>query len=232
MKFIKYTNTGSRKLNEDSLYVSELNNVVYAAVADGVGGLNHGDFASNFVITRFEKFCKENVTPDLNQFLINTNDSLIEIAKNHFNDDKIATTFTGGVITEKLIMGIHIGDSRACVLRGNGIKQLTIDQTELGRLIREGEININERKFYSRRNIIENVLGRPDMFEPQNFNFNLESGDRIIFSTDGFHEVISKLEIRDISIKFKSLDELGRKLIIELENRILHDNATFICIEI
>ena len=40
------------------------------------------------------------------------------------------------------------------------------------------------------------------------------------------------MEIRDISIRIKSIEEFGRKLIIELENRILHDNTTFICVEI
>jgi serine/threonine protein phosphatase PrpC len=232
MTSFKYTNKGSRKTNEDSFYVSEFKNITYACVADGVGGLNHGAFASNFVVSEFEKYCKENNSRDLSSFITEANDGLVEIARNKFKEDKIATTFTGAIISAQLLKGVHVGDSRACVLRGNGIKQLTEDQTELGRLIREGKIDIKDRKYYSRKNIIENVVGSPELFNIYNFQFDLETGDRILLSTDGFHETITKTEIRDISIKFKSLDEFGRQLIIELENRILHDNSTFICVEI
>jgi len=232
MNFIKYSNKGSRKSNQDSFYALDSKNRIYACVADGVGGLSHGDFASQFVVSEFENYCIEKNTLDLSQFLAQTNERLIEAARTKFQDERIATTFTAGVITYESIEGVHIGDSRVCILRGNGIKQITEDHTELGRLIREGKVDIKDKKYYNRKNVIESVLGSNINFKPQNFQFDLNGADRILFSTDGFHEVLSKEEIRDISVKYKSLDEFCRKLIIELENRILHDNATFVCVEV
>jgi PPM family protein phosphatase len=232
MIFFKYTIKGSRKTNEDSFYSIESKNRIYACIADGVGGLNHGEFASKFVVSEFEKYCAQNQNPDLVQFLNTVNQSLIENAKNQFNTDHVATTFTAGIITFTSIQGVHIGDSRVCILRGNGIKQLTEDHTELGRLIREGKFDAKDKKYYVRKNVIESVVGSTSNFKIQSFKFDLMGGDRILFSTDGFHEVITKEEIRDISLKYKSLDEFGRQLIIELESRILHDNATFICAEV
>jgi serine/threonine protein phosphatase PrpC len=232
MKFFKYTNKGPRNINEDSFYISESANTIYACVADGVGGFKHGDFASNFIVKEFEKKITINSSVDLNLFVNEINRNLIDIAKNELKVDKIATTFTAGIISDKLIRGVHVGDSRICVLRGNGIKQLTDEHSEVGRLVREGKLNPEDRKTYPRKNIIESIIGYEDLFTMQNFQFDLLVGDRIIFSTDGFHESISKLELRDISIKIKSFEEFCRKLIIELENRILHDNSTFLCIEI
>ena len=125
MKYFKYTNKGPRKVNEDSLYILQTNELIYASIADGVGGMKYGQFASSFLVNEFEIFCKNNLHPDLNSFLNKANDDLVTLAKNKFNVENIATTFAAGVISNKLIKGVHVGDSRICVLRENGIKQLT-----------------------------------------------------------------------------------------------------------
>ena len=232
MRFNKYTATGSRKGNEDSHLVIEWQNCVIAGVADGVGGLDHGRFASQFVVEEFEKYCTSISKPVLETFLVDVNSRLIDAAVKRFGETKIATTFTGGIITDSSLRGVHVGDSRVCVLRGNGIKQLTEEHTEFGRLVREGKIKLTDRKYYRGKNILERAVGHTENFGIQTFAFDLLPGDRVLFSTDGFHETLSKEEIRDISIRYKSLNEFNRRLVIELDNRILLDNTTFICIEV
>lgn len=232
MKFVKYTATGSRKDNQDSLAVFETGEGICACVADGVGGQEHGGYASHFVVAEFEWYCKEIKHPDLTAFANNTNARLIGAVKDEFNGANSSTTFTGGVIMDQIVRGIHVGDSRVCVLRGNGIKQLTQVHTELGRLIREGKVDANDKKNYRGRNILEQAFGRAENFNPQQFEFDLLVGDRILFSTDGFHETLTKEEIRDLSIRYNSVEELCRQFIIELDNRMLTDNSTFICIEV
>lgn len=232
MKAIKYTNIGPRKANEDSFYVSNSNEKIFACIADGVGGLTHGEFASNYVKEEFAMLCKRDEEPDLVSFISKANKDLIKIAKSKFNVEIIGTTFTGGIISRNRFWGVHVGDSRACVLRKNGIKQLTNEQNEVGRLISEGKIKSSDKKYYPRKNIIESIVGSEELFKVQKFEFDLLINDRIILSSDGFHETLTKKEIRDISVKIPSLDEFCRRLIIEIENRILHDNTTFICIEI
>ncbi|MBX2968244.1 MAG: serine/threonine-protein phosphatase [Cyclobacteriaceae bacterium] len=232
MKVIKYTTIGSRKTNEDSLSVIERKETIFACVADGVGGLDNGEFASHFVKEEFEWYCNESSNPDLVSFLKNVNARLITVATEKFGSAKSATTFTGGIITNAVIRGAHVGDSRVCVLRGNGIKQLTEIHTELGRLVREGRVDLIESQHHRGKNVLERAVGRVENFYPQVFEFDLSPGDRILFSTDGFHDTLSKEDIRDISIRYKSLDEFGRQLLIELDNRILGDNTTFICVEV
>jgi PPM family protein phosphatase len=232
MRFNKYSTVGSRKMNEDSMNVFAWKENIFACIADGVGGLDHGAFASKFVVEEFEWYCKESVNLDFHSFLNNVNARLLAIAKETFGDVKVATTFTGAMISNLIITGAHIGDSRVCVLRGNGIKQLTDSHTEFARLVREGKIDPKDKNYHRGRNILERAVGRIENFGPQSFLFDLMPGDRILFSTDGFHETLSKEEIRDVSIRYKSLDEFSRQLIIELDNRILNDNTTFICIEI
>ena len=231
MKYFEYTNIGPRSVNEDSYYISKLNNEIFACIADGVGGMKYGNVASEFVTRHFSKNL-----PDFKRnpisYATRINNELVEFAKREYGEQNVGTTFTAFHISSNFIKGVHIGDSRVCVLRGNGIKQLTVEHNEVGRLIREGKLKFSEKINYPRKNIIEHIMGSMDLFNCQGFEFELEHQDRILLSTDGFHETLSKKEIRDLSVKLKSFQEFNRRLIVELENRILRDNTTFITIEI
>jgi protein phosphatase len=181
-------------------------------------------------VKKFATFCNETPNDELGTFLENANDALINTAKKELNVELIGTTFTGGIISANLIKGVHIGDSRVSVLRGNGIKQVTEEHNEAGRLIREGKLNPLNKNKYPRNNVIENIVGNKNLFEYQNFSFPLQPLDRIIFSTDGFHETLSKAELRDISVKYKSLESFFNQIVIEVESRVLRDNTSFILI--
>jgi len=232
MNFYKYTNKGPRKENEDSLYAEIHYNSVFAFIADGVGGLPFGGEASNFVIEKFAKNITSKNKQSFKDLLIQTNKEIEDLAIKKLKVDFIATTFTGLYANTKRIKGIHIGDSRAILIRNGEIIHLTTDHSEVGRLIRENKITKKDSKNYFRKNIIENVLGNKKYFNFMEFDIKAELTDRIILSTDGFYESITDEVILRISNKYKSLKEVHRSLIIEIENRILKDNTSFICIEL
>ncbi|MBN2881453.1 protein phosphatase 2C domain-containing protein [uncultured Draconibacterium sp.] len=232
MNYYKYTNKGPREKNEDSLYVDVHHNSVFASIADGVGGLPHGEVASNYVIGRFVNNITAENKLSFKELLIKTNKELEKLAKDELNVNFIATTFSGLYANSKKIKGIHIGDSRVILIRDGAIRNLTTDHSELGRLIREKKITQKESKNYIRKNIIEYVLGNTEYFKFMEFDIESKPNDRLIISTDGFHESITDEIILRISNKYKSLKEVHRRLIIEVENRVLRDNTSFICIEI
>jgi PPM family protein phosphatase len=232
MEYYKYTNIGPRERNEDSLYVDIHYNSVFASIADGVGGLPHGEIASKFVIEKFKNNILAENKLSFREMLIETNSDLEKLAKDEFHVDFIGTTFSGLYANNKRIKGIHIGDSRVILIRAGEIQILTTDHSELGRLIREKKISQKESKNYIRKNIIEFVLGNKEHFKFMEFDIESKPNDRLLISTDGFHESITNDIILRISNKYKSLKEVHRKLIIEVENRVLRDNTSFICIEI
>jgi protein phosphatase len=231
MKYFTYTNIGPRDINEDSFFATIKEDILYACVADGVGGMNYGNIASAFVTKSFEETLTEfKDNPLLVSDYINNN--LTAYINNKLSGTSVATTFTAGAINNHELHGVHVGDSRICVLRGNGIKQITEEHNEVGRLVREGKLSIEDKKFYPRKHIIEYIMGNMNLYNPQKLFFQLETSDRLIFSTDGFHDTISKKEIRDISITNSSFEQFNRQLIIEIENRVLKDNTTYISVEI
>lgn len=75
-------------------------------------------------------------------------------------------------------------------------------------------------------------MGNMNLYAPQKVYFQLNPSDRLIFSTDGFHDTISKRELRDISTVNSSFEQFNKQLVIEIENRVLKDNTTFITVEI
>jgi protein phosphatase len=232
MKYFQYTNIGPRSKNEDSIYAGIHFNSVFAFIADGVGGLPHGDIASQYVINEFKKNIEADQKLSFKNLLIKTNSSIENLAIKELKVDFIGTTFSGLYANRKKIKGIHIGDSRVILIRNEKISELTVSHNEAGRLLRENKINKKESENYNRKNILENVLGNKKYFDFMEFNIESKLNDRIIISTDGFHESINDEVILRISNKYKSIDEVYRGLTIEIENRILKDNTSFILIEL
>ena len=97
---------------------------------------------------------------------------------------------------------------------------------------REGLISIDQYINYPRKNILESAIGMGSDFDKQIFNCRLQIRDRILLSTDGFHNIFTKSELRDLSIRNQSLSNLNKELQTEFSRRKLTDNATFIILEI
>ena len=80
--------------------------------------------------------------------------------------------------------------------------------------------------------MLDSALGIENELMLTYLSFECHFRDRIIISTDGFHGVFSKNELRDLSVTNKNFDSFCDVLVNELSKRTLIDNATFIAIEI
>jgi PPM family protein phosphatase len=227
--YFKYTDKGPRNENQDSHEVSIFEASCVACVADGVGGGNCGSLASSLSV---ETFISKSITSELNELLLNIHDDIKEIQEQNTICKGMATTFTGCIIRNLILDGIHVGDSRLCILRGNGIKQLTHVHTEANRLLRTGKLTKEEYNDYPRKNILESALGISKSLIVQSFQFNLEIRDRVLISSDGFHDIINKREIRDLSVSNQNVHDFGEALVKLLSNKKLIDNVTFVVVEI
>ncbi|TAJ13931.1 serine/threonine-protein phosphatase [Marinilabiliaceae bacterium JC017] len=227
----KYTNKGPRSENQDSLGYKRFDQSFIACIADGVGGANGGKFASQYSVDKFLKTVS-NFNDSLNPVVESIHKSIVELQKKDEQYSRMATTFTGCLIYQEKIKGVHLGDSRLCILRRNGIKQLTINHTEVNRLLRAGKLTKEEAINYPRKNVLESAIGIKDIITIQNFEFDLENKDRILITTDGVHDVISKVEFRDLSKKNKSINDFGDNLVSILQQKKITDNLTFLIIEL
>ncbi len=220
--------TGPRPENQDAVGHRLLDSALFACIADGVGGGKCGALASQIGVQTFLDADENLIRSNLSLLLQEAHNKILNYAANNKNCEGMATTFSCCVIESYQLKGVHVGDSRIYHLRRNGIKQLTMDQTEVARFVRTGKMSPEEALVYPRRNVLETALGNEKHFEIHEFSVELEPGDRLILTTDGVHDNIFKREIRDYSINSSSAKELGEKIISHVETNKPKDNYSLI----
>lgn len=230
MHVFTFSDPGPRTENQDSICVEDRLPRLLAAVADGVGGNNGGKFASTFAIESLVAAFEAGVplaksAHDAHEQILNhsaTNPALAGMA----------TTLTAVEIAEGIVTGVHCGDSRAYILRGHGLKQLTADHTEVAQHIASGRITKEEALTYPRRNVLTSALGISRGFVLQNFSFELEPNDRLLLMSDGVYSLFSKKEIQTASAVQQDLNAFCTSLIADVKLRQPKDNFSLIGLQV
>lgn len=224
-----FTDKGPRLENQDSFCVETIGDLIVLGVADGVGGNNGGEIASRYAIEVLLNSVHKGLS------LIPTVEAahvgLLKMAEQSSDLRGMATTLTAVVCDRSSISGVHCGDSRAYILRGNGLKQLTTDHTEVARLFAEGMLTKEEVLHYPRKNVLSSALGTHRELIKQAFTFDVEPGDRLLLMTDGIYGELSKKEIQARSVIEENFGNFCSRLVREVEDRGATDNFTLVGIE-
>jgi serine/threonine protein phosphatase PrpC len=229
-KVFQFSEIGPRIENQDFIRYKSFSDYFVACIADGVGGNKNGKFIAQFVINEFIDSEESLDVSKIQKKIFEINKNVIELHKEEEFSDS-ATTLTIFVIKDNRLFGFHMGDSRLCILRRNGIKQLTKPHTSAYRALKAGIIDFESYKSLSFKNILENALGMESLFIDE-FVFELESKDRIIISTDGFHEVLLKSELVELSKNNpNSLEDFYNELVKKIKSKELTDNSSFLIYE-
>lgn len=157
-------------------------------VADGVGGNAGGHFASTFVTERIKGIAiSEPDKMKLRQLLNDINSDLIEEG-NSIGLPTAATTLTGIVSIGDNECLVHIGNTRAYVLQGKYLKQLTSDHTVYNRLLKMGRIDDASQ---SKKNEITNCFGggKASLLESIYIS-DMQEFSTLLLTSDGVHDYI------------------------------------------
>lgn len=186
-----------RKNNQDSGYAGPW----LLSVCDGVGGAVGGDIASATAIGAIRTLDHQPVGDLLGQVeaaLIEAHQQIGALVEAR---PALAGTSTTAVVAlfdgHQLAFG-HIGDSRAYLLRGGLIKQLTHDHTFVQTLIDEGRITEEDAKTHPHRNLILRALDSAHDVDPDLFLVDLAIGDRVLVCSDGASGVLDEARLTDI----------------------------------
>ena len=186
-----------RRDNQDSGYAGPW----LLTVCDGVGGAVRGDLASSTAVQQLRKLDERPTADLLGQVagaIHRADDRIGELIEEDPELSGTSTTLTVALFDgEKLGMG-HLGDSRAYLLRGGELRQLTRDHTFVQTLIDEGRITEEESRTHPHRNLILKALDGIRHETPDLFEVELELGDRILVCSDGVCGVLSSDRIGDV----------------------------------
>src|SRR3982750_2780949 len=179
-----------RDLNQDSLYAGPR----LLAVADGMGGMAAGDVASNVVIAAMAPL-DEDVPGDA---LVDALRSAVETANQQLRDavdanpalEGMGTTLTAMLFSGTRFGMVHVGDSRAYLLRDSDFVQVTKDDTYVQMLVDEGRISAEEASSHPQRSLLTRALDGRDI-DPEYSVRQVLKGDRYLICSDGLSGVVS-----------------------------------------
>jgi len=240
-----HTDAGpSRSNNEDACLLAELGPDNWlAAVADGVGGHERGEEASQYVIEALQEqlgsIADSLTSPEegvglLKQALVVANRELADRNRLLEGKGKMGTTLTCLWMKGEYAMVGHVGDSRLYRWRDGILERLTVDQTKSGRLFAEGLLTEEEERAYPGRNVIEQALGIPeDRFQPDGFPLGVREGDRYLICSDGLNNGLLDDQIAEILQEtHSSYQEHVSHLVNESISRSGRDNTTAVLFDV
>ena len=170
-------------------------------VADGMGGHVAGAQASALAVSTVMEAYYGHPSPDPGQAL--TEAIRQANAALHRQAQYPETAGMGSTVVAALVQGrdlyiAHVGDSRAYLIRGQGIKQITRDHTWVAEQVRDGLLSEEEARRHSYRNVITRALGSGPEVEVDLSREKLRPGDAVLLCSDGLTDEVQDEEIRQI----------------------------------
>ena len=194
------------------------------AVFDGMGGENFGEIAS---YTAAQSMSQKSSTgfdllltrsARLKKLAMEINDAVVQ-AKETLHTDRMGTTMVSLHFYGKYIYICNIGDSRAYRLRGDELKQLSVDH-----------VMLQPQRIHRKAPLTQHLGIDPEdmLIEPYIDRLPIVSGDTYLLCSDGLTDMLTDPEIDSVLREYADVDECVRQLIQSAMDRGGRDNITVI----
>ncbi len=228
---IQRTDTGlQRRGNEDSSYAR----APLFVVADGMGGAQAGEVASQIAVTAFEQGLPDDGSPEerLVARVLEANAEIYQRSQAEHERAGMGTTLTAAYLDEAHLVIAHVGDSRAYLFRDGKLKQLTQDHSLVGELVRRGKLTEEQAAEHPQRSIITRALGPEPSVEVDTWTYPARAGDVLMLCSDGLTSMISEERIGQILASSPGLDEAADALIDGANEAGGRDNITVVLVRL
>lgn len=222
-----------RDHNEDAFEIAPHYGV--AIVADGMGGHNAGEVASQLAVSTTLAILGSTAGLSAHDRL----DTAVHAAHAGIRDKAaesaryqgMGTTIVAVLLDEQTLSVAHVGDSRLYQLRKGQLKQLTADHSLLQEFIDKGLYSPEEAQKKVARNIITRALGLESTLKVDINQFGLQSRDRYLICSDGVHEMLSNAEIAAVLMQGLGTGATCEELIDHANAKGGKDNITAVVID-
>lgn len=252
MKTYKYeiglaTDKGNKRAqNQDSLIAIKgtmgKNDFVLLAVADGMGGLNKGEIASQTAILNLKQWWDtELINIIINNDYINIIDSSLNIVLDNINNEILSikdtehkssgTTLSLIFIHKNKYILKHIGDSRIYVFNNKKITQITNDHTWCAKEIEKGNLTMEEAQNHGMKHVLLNALGIGQSFEVQTQKGKLLKNSKVLLCSDGLYNYITSNEIINFVFQRDNPQNIVSDMMNFVKESEANDNISAILLE-
>ena len=228
----------ARSNNEDSVATDD--DVALAVLADGMGGYNAGEVASNmatsFIRTELGRWLREaskqasdaEVRRAMDICVDNANRAIFNASNSNPQYAGMGTTLVVAVFRdERLLLG-HVGDSRCYRIRAGKFHQITRDHSLLQEQLDAGLITPEQAAFSSNKNLVTRAVGVEDTVMLETHQHDVEPGDVFLLCSDGLSDMLDDAAIAQVLQAHDSLETTGRALIAAANDAGGKDNISVI----
>jgi len=221
-----------RKVNQDSY--AERSDIGVWAVADGMGGHEAGEIASQTVTDFITKLTPnadiEGMVAAVEQSIMSANLHLTEQAAGYDSQRVPGSTVVALVINANRGAIVWAGDSRIYRRRDNTITQLSRDHSHVQDLVEQGVILESEAESHPMANVITRAVGISDPLELDTMWIDVRSDDQFLLCSDGLSRLVTNEELESMMAN-KDSEEVTQSLLHTALVRGARDNVTLICVK-
>jgi protein phosphatase len=230
--YARASDTGKkRRRNEDSYVVAP----PLFAVADGMGGAQAGEVASKLAAAALQETHPEGASDaeKVTELIQEANRRVYERAHSDPATSGMGTTMTVALVDgDKVTIG-HVGDSRAYVVRGGELEQLTEDHSLVNELLKSGKLSREEAETHPQRSVITRAVGTDPDVDVDAFTVEAGEGDVFLLCSDGLTDMVADSDILDVVEKNRDDLDRATKALVSAANRGGgEDNITVIAFSI
>jgi protein phosphatase len=214
-----------RQGNEDNFFVR----APLFVVADGMGGAQAGEVASEMAVKSFEPGLGDGApAASLVRVIEDANRRIHDRSRSDEQRAGMGTTVTAAYVDEEDVVVAHVGDSRAYLLRGDDLIRLTKDHSLVGELVARGKLTEEQAEAHPQRSVITRALGPEPSVQVDVDVFPARAGDLFLLCSDGLTSMVQEPKLKPILVSAGSLEEAGRALIAAANDAGGRDNITVI----
>ena len=234
LEVIRITDVGRRREHNEDAVASDLD-IGLVVLADGMGGYNAGEVASQMAILTIIAELKEqmpHITPGKllestglqqeSQALVNAvnkaNEAILSVSQSQPQCAGMGTTLVAALFTNNKLIAGHIGDSRIYRMRGANLTQMTEDHSLLQEQLRSGLITPEQAKFSNNKNLVTRALGIDLEVELEVREYHVEVGDIYLLCSDGLTDLVDDEEIELTLLSLNTNLELAANQLIQMAN--------------
>ena len=242
------TDVGRKRKHNEDFYLLDRSIGLYA-VADGMGGYQAGDVASEMALNGLHKrllarpdlFSSKHASPPeqlrhtVRDYLDNAVQELsleiFNLSQKQGGSFRMGTTLCSLVIIGDVGIVVHVGDSRCYLWRDNKLFQATEDHSLVQEQLNSGVLSPEEAEKARYKNVITRAVGMSDVLQVDLFFVDLQDRDRFLLCSDGLHGYFKNEEL-GAYFAIDDLDVASSKLIDVANQRGGKDNITVVMVSI
>ena len=218
-----------RKNNEDCYAIDD--SLQLYVLSDGMGGQAHGEVASKLAVQTALTHCRQaensratpifgESSPDVSErtnrlasAIHLANRKVFETASSNPEQKGMGATMVAAWVESQRLSIAHVGDSRAYLLRGGTMEQLTADHSLVAEKVRVGILTPQEADASEMQSVLTRAVGTTDSVEVDTDEQVLLVGDFLLLCSDGLTRMVTDPEIASTMLTSSSAQEAAERLV-------------------